>query len=167
MGKRAIGITSGKALKKAPGRWSTHLFIALAFACYDSRAESLIQLWEHVVESNPILKSSEHSVDQARAQRDQALAKLLPQANVKGYYSYNSLNSSVNSNGFNLFGANNKQYGGYNGNITLSQALFDLPSYMRLQGADKQTQQHEQSALAQRMEIAYKMLDQYLSLIHI
>ena len=130
-----------------------------------AHAQSLTELWEHVVANNPTLKVGEHTVEQARAQRDQALAKLLPNASIKGFYSYNSLNSSVNSNGFNLFGGTNKEYGGYNGNITIAQPLFDLPSYHRLEGADKQTQQQEQYALAQRMEIAYKMLDQYLAIL--
>ena len=141
------------------------LAVLLSVRTESPRAESLIQLWEHVVESNPTQKSSEHAVEQARAQQDQVLAKLLPNAAIKGFYSYNSLNNSVNTNGFNLFSGNNKEYGGYNGNITISQALFDLPSYLRLQGANKQTQQQEASALAQRMEIAYKMLDQYLAIL--
>ena len=139
--------------------------LAMSLVVTTGHAEGLLQLWEHVIESNPVLKSSEHAVEQARAQQDQALAKLLPEANIKGFYSYNSLNDSVNSNSLQLFGGSNKEYAGYNGNITISQPLFDLPSYLRLQGANKQTQQQEHYALAQRMDIAYKLIDQYLSVL--
>ena len=129
-------------------------------------AEGLMQLWEHVVENNPVLKGSEYSVEQVRAQQDQVLAKLLPQAAIKGYYSFNSYNRNENgSTGFNLAGGTNQQYGGYNGSFTISQTLFDLPSYLRLQGAQKATEQQEQSALAQRMDIAYKLVDEYLHVL--
>lgn len=127
-------------------------------------AESLLELWGHVVESNPTLKSSEHAVEQARAQQDQALAKLLPNASIKGFYSFNSLNDSVNKNGFNLLG-NSREYTGYNGNITISQAIFDLPSYLRLQGAHHLTRQQEHKALALRMQIAYNLVDNYLLML--
>jgi outer membrane protein len=142
----------------------TGLFVAMT-ASQPVFAENLIELWSHVVASNPTVRASEYAVEQARAQRDQALAPLLPNVSVKGYYSYNSLNSSVNANGINPFGANTRQYPGYNGNFTVSQALFDLPTYLKLQGAAKQTEQQEQYALAQRMEVAYKMLDKYLLIL--
>ena len=129
------------------------------------RAESLLELWEHVVASNPTLRSSEHAVEQARAQQDQVFAKMLPNAGIKGYYGYNSYNRDVNGQGFNLYGKGNQEYAGYYGSLQISQALFDLPSYLRHQGADKQTQQQEQYALAQRMQIAYKLVDGYLTIL--
>lgn len=133
--------------------------------CTEVRAEGLLELWERVVVSNPTLMMSEHQVEQARAQRDQALSKLLPNAGIKGYYGFNALNKDINSGGFKLYGPATQQYQGYYGSLQINQALFDLPSYINLQSADKTTQQREQYALAQRMQIAYQMVDSYLAIL--
>ena len=145
------------------GPWLMTLMIT--FGSPQVRAESLLELWEHVVASNPTLRSSEHAVEQARAQQDQAFAKMLPNAGIKGNYGFNSYNNDVQGQGFKLYGGNNREYAGYYGSLQVSQALFDLPSYLRHQGADKQTQQQEQYALAQRMQIAYKLVDGYLTIL--
>lgn len=129
-------------------------------------AEGLLQLWAQVVENNPTLKSSEYAVEQARAQQDQALAKLLPNISINGFYSLNNYNANANVTGFQPFGgANSVNYGGFRGVLQISQPIFDLPSYLRLEGAKKQSKQSEQQALAQRMQIAYDLVDQYLNVL--
>ena len=142
------------------------LVLLIVMTSIESRAEGILQLWEHVIESNPTLKSSEHAVEQAKAQKDQAMAKLLPSMGVKGYYSFNSYNRNMEGGGFTLTGGTNTSYGGYMGSLQFTQALFDLPSFLTLQGADKQTQQQEQYALAQRMQVAYDLVDAYLNVLH-
>lgn len=145
---------------------SARLFIGLAlFSPAMVQAESLIELWERVAASNPTLLMSEHTVEQIRAQRDQVLSKLLPNVGVRGYYGYNSYNRDVNGNGFRLYGSGNQEYQGYLGGLQITQTLFDLPSYLTLQSYDKNTQAQEQYALAQRMQVAYKMVDSYLSIL--
>lgn len=129
------------------------------------RAESLLQLWTHVVESNPALKSSEYVIEQVRAQHDQVLANLLPNVMLTGYYSYNSYNGSVAKNGFVLNGATNSNYPGYRAYLQITQTLFDLPHYLQMEGVNKQANQYEQQALAQRMQMAYNLVDQYMSVL--
>ena len=133
--------------------------------CCPANAEGILELWEHVLASNPTLKASEHRVEQARAQRDQALSKLLPNAGIRGYYGFNSYNRDVNGGGFNLYGAGNQEYAGYLGSLQVTQALFDLPSYLKLQGSDRQMEAEEQNALSQRMQLAFKLVDNYLSVL--
>jgi len=129
-------------------------------------AEGLLQLWEHVIESNPTLKSTEYAVEQARAQQDQALSKLLPNVSISGFYSFNNYNANATANGFQpLGGSNTVSYAGFRGVLQITQALFDLPSYLRLEGAKKVTKQSEQQALAQRMQLAYNLVDQYLAVL--
>ncbi len=129
-------------------------------------AEGLLQLWAEVVENNPTLKSSEYAVEQARAQQDQALAKLLPSVNLSGYYSLNNYNPFVATTGIQPFGGGKSiDYTGTRGYLQISQPIFDLPSYLRLEGAKKQAKQSEQQALAQRMQLAFDLVDQYLSVL--
>jgi outer membrane protein len=138
----------------------------LLLSATSARAESLLQLWAHVVESNPTLKSSEYSVEQMRAQRDQVLAKLLPNVGISGFYSFNNYTQNATTNGFNPFGgAGSAYYTGFRGQLQAQQVLFDLPSYLRLEASDKQSKQSEQQALAQRMQLAYNLVDQYLGVL--
>lgn len=158
-----IDITDGRSSKVVVACRHVCLVLGLWFFGVTSvRAEGILELWEHVLSSNPTLRSSEHRVEQARAQRDQALSKLLPNAGIRGYYGFNSYNRDVSGGGFNLYGAGNQEYAGYLGSLQVTQALFDLPSYLRLQGSDRQMEAEEQNALAQRMQLAYKLVDGYL-----
>ena len=59
-----------------PGVWILGLWALLSPVA--GSAKSILELWEHVVSSNPTLRASEHAVEQARAQQDQAFSKLLP-----------------------------------------------------------------------------------------
>lgn len=143
--------------------WRTLLLASLSS---EGRAESLTDLWERVVVSNPTLLMYDHQVEQARAQREQAFAKLLPNAGVRGNYGYNSYNQNVQTNGYSLFGGKgSRQYEGYYGALQVNQALFDLPSYLTVQSQDKNTEQQELMALAQRMQLAFKMVDSYLEIL--
>ena len=143
------------------------LLVALILSTVNPvNAEGLLQLWEHVVENNPTLKSTEYAVEQARAQQDQALAKLLPNVSISGFYSFNNYNANATANGFQpLGGSSTVSYAGFRGVLQITQALFDLPSYLRLESAKKVTKQSEQQALAQRMQLAYNLVDQYLAVL--
>ena len=143
----------------------TGIAVSLLGLSLPVQAENLLELWEHVIESNPNLRASEHSVEKARAQQDQVLAKLLPNVGIRGNYGFNSYNRDVNGGGFNIYGKGNMQYNGYMGSLQVTQALFDLPSYLQLEGADKQTRAEEQSALSQRMKSAYDLVDNYLIIL--
>lgn len=146
-----------------PGVWILGLWALLSPVA--GSAKSILELWEHVVSSNPTLRASEHAVEQARAQQDQAFSKLLPNASIRGYYGFNSYNRDVNGGGFKLYGSGNQEYAGYLGSLQVSQALFDLPGYLRVEGADRQTESNEQYALAQRMQVAFKLVDSYLAIL--
>jgi outer membrane protein len=150
---------------KVFGQKSIALAIGLMLGAQDARSENLLELWERVVVSNPTLMVSEHQVEQARAQRDQSLSKLLPNAGVRGYWGYNDYNRNMTTQGFVLSGKGTQEYQGYYGSLQINQSLFDLPSFLKLQGADKNTEQQELMALSQRMQLAYKMVDAYLAIL--
>ncbi len=145
------------------------LFLGCAFAILLSsavQAEGLLQLWALIVENNPTLKSAEFTIDQARAQQDQALAKLLPNVSLSSSYSFNSLNPNVSSNGFQLLnGPGTENYTGVTGSLRITQVIFDLPSFLRLEGAKNQSKQNEQQALVQRMQVALNLVDFYLNVL--
>ncbi|MBM4201538.1 MAG: hypothetical protein FJ189_09660 [Gammaproteobacteria bacterium] len=143
------------------------LFPALCLLCAatGARAESLLELYRVTLDSNPILKGKEFALDQAKAQQDQALSKLLPQLMATGSYQKVDFRQSLQRGPQNLPDNRDfsEQYWGNQGTIQARQALFDLPSYLRLQGAESFTLQSENEVDAVRMAVAYDLADRYLN----
>jgi outer membrane protein len=139
------------------------LFPALCLVCAatGARAESLLELYRITLDSNPILKGKEFALDQAKAQQDQALSKLLPQLMATGSYQKVDFRQSIQRGPQNLPDNRDfsEQYWGTQGSIQARQALFDLPSYLRLQGAESFTLQSEKEVDAVRMAVAYDLAD--------
>lgn len=129
-----------------------------------SCAESLLELYQRTLETNPVLKSREYSVDRANAQKDQAFSKLLPQIFAVGNYSYNDLHQQAGQSSLSLSSlpAIDQQYSGLRGTVQLRQALFDLASFYRWQSAENVILQSEQELEAARIAVAGDLVDRYL-----
>lgn len=138
----------------------------LAILSAPAQAEGLLQLWELALENNPSLKGSEYAVERAKAQQDQARSKLLPSASITGNYSLSDYHQNAGgANNIVILSGSNLQYAGYRTTAQISQALFDLPSYLRLKGAQSATRQSEHEALANRMKLAADLVDRYLKVL--
>jgi outer membrane protein len=122
------------------------------------KAADLLELYEQALATHPIIKGSEFSIDQAKAEKDQALSRLLPQVSATGNLSWNDM-TQAQGNGLPAVTSN---YEGTRGVIQAKQALFDLPSIMRWQGAKAIVLQTEQELEAARMSMAADLIDQYL-----
>jgi outer membrane protein len=146
--------------------------IRLAFALLtlnttSSPAADLLELYEQALATNPTLKQSEYSVDQAKAQKDQALSKLLPQVSAIGNLSWSNYTQTVPAVANAAGTVTSPQhdistsYPGSRGVIQARQALFDLPSYLRLQGAGEAVQQTELELEATHMAVAGDLIERY------
>lgn len=128
-------------------------------------AIDLLQLYEQTLATNPLLKGRGYSIEQAQAQADQALSKLLPQVMAIGNLSWNDF-TQAETNPLTRQTRNvNSQYEGTRGIIQARQALFDLPSFLRMQGADATVQQTEQELEAARMAITADLIDRYFAVL--
>jgi len=140
------------------------MMVALPVAVH---AENLLELYQRTLDSNPILKSKEYAVERAKALQDQALSKLLPRLMATGSYSKVDFRESIgrplpplpDTRDF------SQQYWGEQGAIQARQALFDLPSFLRLQGAESFTLQSEKEVDAVRMAVAFDLADRYLHVL--
>lgn len=130
---------------------------ALSMEC---QAENLLTLYQHALETNPVFKSYQYAVERADAQQQQAFSKLLPRLSVTGSYSQNSFRyESGPTRG------DTSHYPGTRATIQASQALFDLPSYLRLQGAKSSVQQSMKQVDAGRMNLAGELVNRYLKVL--
>ena len=132
------------------------LAILICLAPLSANAGLLLDLYHESLNSNPTLLSRTYAIDRAMAQEDQAFSGLLPQISANGNYSYNRFKSQQ---------AGTQHYDGLRGTVQARQALFDLPTFLRYQGAQAATQQSEQELNAYRMQLAGEVLDRYLQVL--
>ena len=136
--------------------------ILMCLAPLSAHAGLLLKLYQQALDTNPTLLGKTYAIDRATAQQDQAFSRLLPQVSAVGSYSLNRFNQQTNGTQIDGSAVN---YDGLRGTVQARQALFDLPSYMRYQGAKAATQQTEQELEAYRMELAGEVLDRYLQVL--
>ena len=134
------------------------LAILICAAPIPANAGLLLELYLESLSSNPTLLGRTYAIDRAIAQEDQAFSRLLPQISATGNYSYNRFNSRLGR-------ADTRYYDGLRGTVQARQALFDLPSFLRYEGAQAATRQTEQELEAYRMQLAGEVLDRYLQVL--
>lgn len=132
---------------------------------------SLLELYDQTLAGHPVLKGREYAIDQAAAAKDQVLARLLPQISATGNLSWNELNQAQQSRKTVITPSRpvsvvstevvTSTYRGTRGIIQARQALFDVPSVLRLQGAIAAIRQTEQDLEAARMAVAADLIDRY------
>lgn len=125
----------------------------------------LLQLYDQAMADNPGLKGQELTVDQAAAQEDQALAKLLPQISAIGNINQNSFKQDASRTPFNTDGFTVNNYQGVRGVIQARQALLDLPSVLNYIGAGSSVLQANQELAAARMALGADLIDRYLAVL--
>ena len=138
------------------------LAILISLAPLSANAGLLLKLYQQALDTNPTLLGKTYAIDRANAQKDQAFSRLLPQVSATGSYSLNRFNQQTNGTQIDGSAVN---YDGLRGTVMARQALFDLPSYMRYQGAKAAAEQTEQELEAYRMELAGEVLDRYLQVL--
>ncbi|MCX7108962.1 MAG: TolC family protein [Proteobacteria bacterium] len=138
------------------------LLASMVMVCAaNATAADLLELYDQALATNPPLKGKEYMVDQAKAQKDQAMSKLLPQISAIGNLSWSNLAQVVPATAAARQTVDTVSYEGTRGLVQARQALFDLPSYLRLQGAGLTIQQTELELQATHMAVAADLVERY------
>ena len=117
-----------------------------------AQAEDLLSLYRNAVTDFPALRARILAIERAQSDVEQARSKLYPQLSVQTSTSRNGYRDTVTEQRF-------------NGNRTIfsaRQALLDLPSQHRLDGAKATVNQAESEAEQARTELFGRLADQYL-----
>jgi outer membrane protein len=136
-------------------RTPAHRFLLFALTALPlaAQGEGLLELYDQAMTTNPVLRGREFNVEQARAQKDLARSRLLPQIGVDASYDWNAYDER---------NAPTEYYDGKRGSIVASQPLLDLSSYYRYKGAKLSVEQSEHERNAAEMELASDLVDRYL-----
>lgn len=134
------------------------LAVALAASALSVPAvsETLAELYQAALDSNPAYRAQLLAVEEATAQKTVARSPLLPQLSATGSYSENEFDDALTGT---------RDYRGQRTVVQAQQALLDLTSYFRLRGADATLAQREQESEAARMELAGEVLERYLDVL--
>lgn len=144
-------------MRKMPGmRRSALVLAALLAAVPAARAEDLLQLYRLAVAGNPALKARELQIDAARARKDQARSRLLPQLSANANYSRNDFRAEDRSGDY---------YSSRRQVIQARQPLLDLASLYGTRAEKARVRQSEEEFAAARMEIAGELVDRYLGVL--
>lgn len=137
-------------------------FAWLCALCWPGAAVAfdLLQLYQYTLASNPALKARQYAIDRAKAQQDGARSKLLPQLSASGNRSWNDFEQDAGTRDDSDISAT---YSGTRAIVQARQALFDLPSLRRLQGAGHAVKQSEQELDAARLEVTSDLIDRYFA----
>lgn len=125
----------------------------VSWHCAPSMATDLLGLYRSAMNDNPALKARRFGVDRARAEADQAASRLYPQASLQTSVSRNDYSDNLTD----------QRYSGRRTVLQARQALVDLPSYYRSDGARFAIGQAEQEAANVRAELFAQIADQYLN----
>lgn len=129
------------------------LLLCLLISPNDVMAEDLLSLYRAALSGNPSLRTRELGAERARAEAELVRSRLLPQLSVQTSASRNDYRDVLTDLRF-------------NGNRTIwsaRQALLDLPSLYRLQGARAAVTQADREAAQARAELFGQLVDQYLN----
>ncbi|MCQ8129984.1 TolC family outer membrane protein [Methylomonas rivi] len=130
-----------------------------------TQAADLLELYDQALLTHPIVKGSEFAIDQAKARHDQARSKLLPQISAVGNLNWNELSQALPNNSLSSQSSATSSYQGTRGVVQLRQALFDLSSFLRWQGAESITLQTEQELEVAKISMTANLIDQYLEVL--
>ncbi|WP_217994811.1 TolC family protein [Methylogaea oryzae] len=122
----------------------------------------MLELYEQTLATHPLIKGHEFSIEKAEAEKDQALSKLLPQVSAVGNLSWNEMTQPQTNTTTRQTSSQTNQYEGTRGIVQAKQALFDLPSFLRWQGAKSVVLQSEQELEAARMSVSADLVVRYL-----
>jgi outer membrane protein len=144
-------------------RWVLTIF---AILCPNlAHAADLLELYDQTLSSNPTIRAGEFEVERANAQKSAALSRLLPQVSAVGNLGWNQSTSpefDVRTGGTESITRN---YQSVRGLVQARQSLFDLPSYLRWEGASAGIRQRELELAAVQMSITADLVDRYLKVL--
>jgi len=125
-------------------------FIAITTSTVE--AEDLLSLYKSAMQENPTLKIRELGVERAKADADIAVSRLYPQVSLQVSGSKNYSNEAGRLS----------DYYGQRAILSARQAILDLPSYYRFDGARHVAQQVESEAHLARLQLTAQLIDSYL-----
>ncbi|NRP46000.1 MULTISPECIES: TolC family protein [unclassified Marinobacterium] len=135
--------------------FSTPLVFAQDSISLKHFAVDLSSLYSEAIKNAPDILSTEAAVRREEALRSAALGKLLPQISVQSNLSKTRYKNSLTST----------DYTGRKSSLTLTQSIFDAPSYFAFSKADLSIVKANNTAEAAKLDLAIQITQGYFDIL--
>lgn len=132
------------------------LLVILSTMTATSRAESLLEVYNYAVTSDPTSIAAQIRVLISQEQQQQSEAPLYPQASFRGSFSQNYINGpDIDSD----------NYDGTSLNLNISQALLDIESYRENERWQLLTEKSQSEYQQAQSELIVRVVERYLDVL--
>jgi outer membrane protein len=124
-------------------------------------SDSLVDIYESALENDPVLRAARASFNADREIKNIGRAALLPQLAISGEYSESETNDNVP-----LFGTSGtRESDGTSYSASLSQAIFDMPSWYRFKGSKSLSESARAQFAADQQTLIIRVSDAYFNVL--
>jgi outer membrane protein len=124
-------------------------------------SDSLVDIYESALENDPVLRAARATFNADREGKNISRAALLPQLSISGEYKESETNDSSP-----LFGtAGTIDSDGASYSASLSQAIFDMPSWYRFQGSKSLSESARAQFAADQQSLIIRVSDAYFNVL--
>ena len=135
--------------------------ITLFLAAQTAWADSLNDIYQAALQNDPVLRAARASFNAEREAKNISRAALLPQLSISGDYTEAEQNeNALTSPTLGLIDSETTAY-----NATLSQAIFDMPSWYNFQGAKKLSQSARAQFAADQQSLIIRVSQAYFTVL--
>jgi outer membrane protein len=135
--------------------------ITLFLAAQTAWADSLNDIYQAALQNDPVLRAARASFNAEREAKNISRAALLPRLSVSGDYTEVEQNeNALTSPTLGLIDSETTAY-----NATLSQAIFDMPSWYNFQGAKKLSQSARAQFAADQQSLIIRVSQAYFTVL--
>lgn len=135
--------------------------ITLFLAAQTAWADSLNDIYQAALQNDPVLRAARASFNAEREAKNISRAALLPRLTISGDYTEAEQNeNALTSPNLGLIDSETTAY-----NATLSQAIFDMPSWYNFQGAKKLSQSARAQFSADQQRLIIRVSEAYFNVL--
>ena len=134
-------------------------------------SDSLVDIYESALENDPVLRAARASFNADREIKNIRRAALLPQLSASGEYRESETNENSRTT-FNIEGQvlssiseGTIDNNGTSYNVSLSQAIFDMPSWYRFQGGKALSKSARAQFAADQQSLIIRVSDAYFNVL--
>ena len=143
----------------------------VVFAPQLAVSDSLVDIYESALENDPVLRAARASFNADREIKNIRRAALLPQLSASGEYRESETNENSRTT-FNIEGQvlssiseGTIDNNGTSYNVSLSQAIFDMPSWYRFQGGKALSKSARAQFAADQQSLIIRVSDAYFNVL--
>lgn len=142
--------------------------LLMILSAFSVQAETLTEIYESALQNDPVLRAARATYLAGEEDRNLGRANLLPQIAISG--SYTETDTDIDSRRLLASGLDASQKGNNENDstawqISLDQALFDLPSWYKFQRGKSLSKSAEAQFASDQQDLIVRVTDAYLSVL--